>query len=146
MMKLFKASQELVDILLKHGFTDCTDKLYPHYYRRMNQCGYDPYSMKRIFCFGGTGDYLLFNYVYITLHHTGYFNHTEERLRLSEDELRSLIVFYKLPPDKGQEWLEAYVNAFEVHKYYHTVCALPELYNSGTDHLIRQVYKQITIA
>jgi hypothetical protein len=144
-MKLFKASQQLVDLLLRNGFTDFTDKLYPHYYKRMNQAGYDPYSMKRIFCFNGTDDYLLFNYVYITLHHTGYFNHTEERHRLTEDELRSLITFYNLPPENGREWLEAYVNAFEVHKYYHTICALPELYNSLTDRLIREVYERIII-
>lgn len=144
-MRIFKASQELVNILVKNGFTDYTHQLYPQYYHRMNQLGYDPYSMKRILCFNGTGDYLLFNYIYITLHHTGYFNHTEEKRRLTEDELHSLIAFYKLPPDKGREWLEAYVNAFEVHKYYNAVCALPELYNTDTDLLIRQVYEQIII-
>jgi len=145
MVRTFKASQELVNLLLKYGFSDNTEGLYPKHYQRIKEHGYDPYSMKRIFCFSPHEDYLLFNYTYITLHHSGPFSHTEERRTLTANELRSLITFYKLPLQIGMEWLEAYTNAFELHKYYHSACAMPEIYNTELDNRIRNIFERITI-
>lgn len=144
-MKTFKASQNLVDLFVKYGFSDKTEKLYPEHFKRMKAKGYDPYSMKRIFCFGHHEDYIMFHYVYITLHHTGNFNHTEERKMLTEDELRSLIAFYKLPAQSAKEWLEAYTNALELHKYYRNVCELPEVYNTELDKRIKDTFENVVI-
>ena len=144
-MKIFKASQSLVDLLIKYGFTDKTENLYPEHFKRMKLQGYDPYSMKRIFCFQQHEDYILFRYVYITLHHKGKFNHKTERRLLSEDEVKSLIAFYQLPVQAAKEWLEAYANALGLYKYYRNICALPEVYNTELDRCIKYTFEQVVI-
>jgi hypothetical protein len=145
MARTFKASPELVTLLLKYGFSDNTEKLYPKHFKQMKERGYDPHSMKRIFCFRQHEDYLLFNYVYITLHHNGAFSHTEERKTLTTDELRSLITFYKLPPQGGKEWLEAYTNALDLYKYYRNARAMPEVYNTELDKRITSTFERVIL-
>jgi hypothetical protein len=140
---MYKPSNQLVDILLKHGFTDLTEKLYPDHYKRMQQRGYDPYSIKRVFSHSAHNDSLLFHYTTIRLHHTGKFNHTEERYALTTDELKSLLVFYKLPAQLGREWLEAYKNALELHRYYHKICLLPQVFNTDTDYRIKETFESL---
>jgi hypothetical protein len=143
--QIFKPSQALVDVLLKHSFTDQTQKLYPAHYKRMKEQGYDPYTMKRIFSYPSHEDYILFHYVYVTLHHQGAFSHTEERKILTGDELRSLIAFYKLPVNAGREWLDAYANALDLHKYYKNICLMPDVFNSDLDVGIRQTFDGVMI-
>lgn len=145
MVKLYKASQELIDLLLKYGFSDKTEKLYPHHYQRMKAKGYDPYSMKRIFCFSQHSDYLLFHYLYIRVHHSSLFNATVEKNYLTTEEVRSLIAFYRLPTQIAREWLDAYYNAFELHRYYEKICALPEFYDTDLDKCIKQAYEEVII-
>jgi hypothetical protein len=143
--RLFKTSQGLVDLFLKYGFTDNTAKLYPEHFRRLSERGYDPYSMKRIFCYPPHPDCIIFHYVYINLHHHGAFNHTEEKTLLTEDELRSLITFYKLPLSDANEWLDAYKNALDLHKYYRKICQLPEVFNSLLDKRIKETFELVII-
>ncbi len=144
-MTMFKASQALVDVLLKSGFSDRTEKLYPEHFKRMKTKGYDPYSMKRIFCLDNHEDYIIFRFVYITLHHRGKFNFKIERRLLNVDEVKSLICFYKLPVEAAKEWVEAYSNALGLYKYYRNICALPEVYNSDLDKCIKYTFESIAI-
>ncbi len=142
---LFKPSNILIDLLLKYGFTDLTERLYPEHYRRMQANGYDPFCIKRIFGYPPNGDYLMFHYTYIRLHHSGQFSHTEERKLLTADELKSLIVFYKLPVKAAKEWVEAYTNALELHKYYRNICQLPEVFNTPLDQRIKDTFDYVFI-
>jgi hypothetical protein len=142
---MFRASQGLVDLFLKYGFTDNTSKLYPEHFKRLKERGYDPYSMKRFFCYPPHDDYIIFHYVYINLHHKGTFNHTEEKTLLTEDEVRSLITFYKLPKNLASDWLEAYKNVLDLHKYYHKICQLPDIFNSAMDARIKETFELVVI-
>ncbi len=140
-----KPSKTLVDLLLKHGFTDLTEKLYPEHFNRMQSGGYDPYRVKRIFSYGPHTDYLMFHYTTIRLHHGGVFNHTEERRWLTGDELKSLVAFYRLPVHIAREWLEAYTNALELYKYYDKICTLPEIFNTDMDYRIKETFERIRL-
>ncbi len=143
--RTFKASDALVDILLQYGFSDNTYKHYPQHYKRMQVRGYDPYNMKRIFVPPHSSDYLIFHYTNMILHHDGVFNHTEERMALSISELRSLVAFYKLPAEQGREWLEAYMNALELYKYYDNIYRLPEIFDSPVDNSIKNAFESTLI-
>jgi len=145
MVRMYRASQGLVDLLLAHGFNDDTARCYPEHFKRLKLNGYNPYTMKRIFSHPKHGDYLLFHYVYMILHHEGNFTHTEERQVYTEEEARSLLAFYQLSPQLGHEWLEAYTNALDLHKYYQSIQSMPDFYNTPLDEAIKTAFESVQI-
>lgn len=107
----YVASEELVNILLKNGFVECTEKHYPEHFERLNVIGYDPYSVKRMFFKKSKRNYILFDYVNIRLN-----DGTPGKLSFSEKELKSLLVFYTLSfTDKRKLYGEGY-SALTIYK------------------------------
>jgi len=144
-MKTFKASQELVDILLKQGFTDETERYYPAHFQRMKTRGYDPYSMKRMFSFHSQEDYILLHYIYVMFLPNGSFERSEERRLLTENELKSLVAFYNLPSDSRIAWKQTSKKAIDLHIHYQKLCDYPEMYYSPLDKKIKQVFESINL-
>lgn len=90
----YSASQDLIDILLRFGFKEDTDKVYPMQYAQMKQRGeYDPHSFKRSFRKGRM--WILLDYINIRiLYNSSAFFFDE--MAISIEELTSLIYFMQL--------------------------------------------------
>jgi hypothetical protein len=89
-MKKYKASQELVDILLNFGFQEDTHVNYPVHSKRLNDGPYDPGGMKRHFKFPGTKETIYFDYINMRLP-------TNINLySITEDELKSILTYVSL--------------------------------------------------
>ncbi|EHQ41785.1 hypothetical protein [Myroides odoratus] len=95
-MAIYKASEELVNILLKNGLEETTEKNLPVHYKNMVENGYDPNKVKRDFSYNGKR-VLIFDYVVIKPKIKGFTSGRDMKTELTIDELKSIIVFSKLP-------------------------------------------------
>ena len=117
-MKTYKASQELVDILLKNGFTETTKETYPEHFKRMKKQGeYNPGSMKRKFNFEKSKrDYILMDYSIIIPYYRSSANGPDMNSSLTEDQLKSIIVFFKLSAGSKYSWfMKGQKNIIDIH-------------------------------
>lgn len=100
----FKASQELIDILLKYSFTENTKSRYPEHYERLLRFGkYNPDSMKRSFIKGRfrvTFDYIN---IYFQYNSASIFFSTT---RITKNQLVSFLYFSQLPASKKRYFLK----------------------------------------
>lgn len=95
-MKKFKTSEELISILLKNGLEETTKDNLPLHYSNLIKDGYDPHKVKREFSYNGK-PVLLFDYVCINSKIKNIRNGYRSEAELSIDEVKSIIVFSKLP-------------------------------------------------
>lgn len=130
----YSASQELIDILLRFGFKEDTEKKYPIQYSQMQQRGeYNPYSFKRSFRKGRM--WILFDYINIHILYnspTFFFN----EMAISLEELTSLIYFmqlstadrtYMLKKLRGDKITDLYSFLNEVDIYHYHQSTLNKL-------------------
>jgi hypothetical protein len=89
-MKIYEASQELVDLLLANGFVEDTQVNYPEHAARLKDKAYDPHGMKRHFKFPGTREKVYFDYINMRL------PGNNDRYKITEEELRSMIAYLRL--------------------------------------------------
>ena len=94
-MKKYKASEELAEILIKNGFVENTKTKYPDHYNRLLNNGYSPNSVKRSFLYKPNHN-LIFDYINIVPYYRKSCNGTEIKIELTENEIKSIITFYKL--------------------------------------------------
>lgn len=93
---MYAASQQLIDILLSNGFKEFTPSSRPEHWNLLQEKGvYEPHSIKRDLKFGRLT--ILFDYINICI---GYNNaaYYKTTYKLSETELKSIILFTKLSP------------------------------------------------
>ena len=95
-METFKASEELAQILIKNGLNEITFSKYPEHHNRILEEGYNPHNSKRIFAVN-SDNYVLFDYITIKPFHKKSCNGAEMKVELSENEIKSMIAFFKLP-------------------------------------------------
>lgn len=100
----YKVSQELIEILLKNGFREVTQKTYPEHYAKLLKNGYNPDSIKRHFAFKKNSHwvaYIKFDYTYIQiLHDTPCLQ--EMLYAIDENQLKSVFTFFKMPAVKEE--------------------------------------------
>lgn len=100
----YKASQELIDILLKYGFTEDTKSQYPEHHKRWLHLGeYDPNSIKRSFIKGRFR--ITFDYINICFQYNSpsiFFN----TIRIKKNQLVSFLYFSQLPSSKKLYFLK----------------------------------------
>lgn len=100
----FKASQELIDILLKYSFTENTKSRFPEHYKRLLHFGeYNLDSMKRSFIKGKFR--VTFNYINIYFQYNSapaFFYAT----RIEKNQLVSFLYFSQLPSSKKNYFLK----------------------------------------
>lgn len=92
---MYKASQQLIDILLSNGFKEHTSSSCPEHWDLLQEKGfYDPQSVKRDLRFRRLT--IFFNYINICIRYNSaaYYKTT---CKLLESEIKSLILFTKLP-------------------------------------------------
>lgn len=121
-MKTYTASQELVDILLKNGFIETTEKNYPEHFKRMKKDGYKHSSMKRSFAINPRSrDYILLDYYTIIPYYKSTADGVDMNHSLTEDQLKSIIVFYKMS-SKYSWYIKQNRNIIDLH--YHNEAVL----------------------
>ncbi len=145
---MYKASKELVEIFLKNGFTEVTEKVYPEHVNRLNKEGYNPHRQKRKFVFGTTGrnrNSVLFDYISITPYRLGGCQGGDSKLELTEDELKSILTFYKLSTASQSAYGKAGGRVIELHTRYKRICENPEWHNKKSDRELKMVFESVSV-
>lgn len=120
-MKTYEASQILVDILLKNGFEERTERYYPSHFKDLQRMPYNPNSFKRVFQFHSHRDNITFDYINIHAYVNG--GECGGSTKLSEDEVKSLIAFYKMPVGFRRTFSRSNRSVLDLHLDYKKMCA-----------------------
>ncbi|MFT4031789.1 MAG: hypothetical protein QM669_05175 [Siphonobacter sp.] len=97
-MTEYIASDNLIELLIKSGFTEVTELYFPHCHVRLQLKGerYHPAYFQRAFRYGSGPALVILNYLSIRVMHKSYL--LAESRRLNEGELKAIISFCKLSP------------------------------------------------
>ena len=109
----YYASNELVEVLIKHGFKETTKSIYPDHFKLMEERGeYNPYSIKRLFKRGKIE--ILFEYInmYIKIERKNEWSGSE----ISYDQLKSLLFLYSLTPNE-RYYLKKKAGIFTINEF-----------------------------
>lgn len=140
-MKTFRASTELVDLLLQNGFSEETVSYFPDHFSRMKEKGYDPKKVKRKFSYSSRRDYIIFNYQDISFVHT--YSDIASGVELEENEIRSALAFYKLTDKERKEYLSTYRNVTDFSLHYHKIKEKEEEQLTRLEKKILQAYEGV---
>lgn len=146
--KKFTASQELVDVLLKNGFTESTEKIYPDHFKRMNKTGfYNPSAVKRRFNFGHNKRHFLnLDYTTIGAYYNTMANSSDINNSLTELQLKSIIAFFKLSTAAKNKWLEKFRgNIVDLHLRYNDLISYPKWYDTVFDKQVKELFESVII-
>lgn len=95
-MKTYKASEELAKILLSNGFIEITSSRFPDHHSAIVANGYSPQKSKRAFGINSK-DFVEFDYTMVRACHKGGSVGSDMSEEFSEDQIKSIIAFFKLP-------------------------------------------------
>ncbi|HEK22196.1 hypothetical protein [Mucilaginibacter sp.] len=107
-MKIYDASQELINILIANGFVEDTSRTYPEHAKRLVGDNYNPHGMKRHFSYPGTREKVYFDYINIILP-TGV-----QKYNMNNDDLKSLIAFCQLSSADRSALVEERYNVLSI--------------------------------
>jgi hypothetical protein len=118
-MKIYKASDELVNILLRHGFIERTAKSYFRDTQTLDSAGvYDPNTMRRAFVYKRAYyNRIFFDYgnVKVMLNNIV----VDASFQLNELELRSILTFFSLSNVEKYKFInKTKFKPSEMHLYY----------------------------
>lgn len=136
-MKTYKASKELIDILLANGFVEDTQKTYPEHAKRLIGDNYNPDGMKRHFSYPGTREKVYFDYINIKLP-TGV-----QKYNLNVDELKSLIAFCRLSSTDRSLLVAERYNVLSVAEITSNVNREPRIYSQAAYKRIKQAFESL---
>jgi hypothetical protein len=136
-MKTYKASKELIDILLTNGFVEDTQKTYPEHARRLIGDNYNPDGMKRHFSYPGTREKVYFDYINIKLP-TGV-----QKYNLNVDELKSLIAFCRLSSTDRSLLVAERYNVLSVPGITSNVNREPRIYSKAAYKRVKQAFESL---
>jgi hypothetical protein len=142
-MQSYEASQTLVDILLKNGFSDATNRYYPDHFNGLQRIPYNPNAFKRVFKFHSQRDNITFDYINIHAYVNG--GACGSSTKLSEDEVKSLIAFYKMPVYFRRKWARSSKSVWHFHEEYKKICANPEWYTRVIDKKLKETFEAVVL-
>lgn len=142
--KLYEVSNELCEILLNNGFNDVTEKHYPNHFVRLKKDGYNPYGCKRAFSIDNR-NYIIFDYIHIKPYYKRTCHGDEMKYKLTSEELKSIISFYKLPTPTRTSIHNNYRNITELHLYYESICSSPEIHQKKAALKFKETYESIKL-
>lgn len=125
-MKIYEASQELIDLLTANGFVEDTSRTYPEHAKRLIDNNYNPHGMKRHFSYAGTREKVYFDYVNIKL------PTDVQKYRLNTNELKSLIAFCRLSAVDRSALVEERYNVLSIPQIISDVDREPRIYSKAT--------------
>lgn len=132
-MKVYDASQELIDILITNGFVEDTVRTYPQHAKRLVSDNYNPHGVKRHFSYPGTREKVFFDYINIKLP-TGV-----QKYSLNTDEVKSLIAFCQLSSADRSALVNERYNVLSIPQIISDVIGEPRIYSKA-------VYKRVKLA
>lgn len=110
----FKTNEASAQLLLALGFKETTEKVFPKFYKKIQEEGYDPHGMKREFVFNRK-DYLTFNYISIQgWGRFSFFNGVQP----DADKVRLLLLLIKLYPKNRRETIYTLEKRIRRVRYY----------------------------
>lgn len=145
-MKKYEASQELIDIFLKHGFIDKTENVWPMHFQRMQTHKYEPDGVKRVLEWRthGNRNYIYFDYINVKVVYRH--NIYAESLSFSEDELKSILVFFNLSTQDRWEWIKKPNHPIvSIYEYYQDILENPRNYNYAFDRRLKICYEKLIV-
>lgn len=137
-MKTFKPSQELINILLQHGFAEDTAIKFRIHAKRLEGQNYDPYHVKRHFSFPGTAEKIYFDYINMHL------PTSVSTSSLNVDELKSLITFCHLSSSDRQIIKNELYKATTIHKLLKNVKESPEIYSRKAFSRAKDIFESLS--
>ncbi len=138
-MNTYKASQELIDILLANGFIEDTQQTFPEHAKRLIGNNYNPNGMKRHFSYPGTREKVYFDYINIKLP-TGIYKYD-----LNVNELKSLIAFCRLSSNDRSLLVTEGYNVLSVPEKTSNVNLEPRTYTKVAYQRVKQAFESLQI-
>jgi hypothetical protein len=143
-MKIYTASQELIETLLRNGLTEITKEMKPDHFKRLQKDGYDPRKIKRVFavkCYGYKKNYLELDYETIKPLFKGGAKLSDMKKEITDDDLKSLIGFYKLSHKEKKR-----TNMYSLESYYKSILQHPQYYKNKLEAtLFVEMYESIIV-
>jgi len=144
MTKTYRASEQLVEVFIRNGFNEITASRYPEHARQIQQNGYNPHAQKRAFIVGNRKQNVLtLDYINIIPYHHG--ASSEGTLSLTEEELKSIVAFYKLPAAAQLAFKRSNGKITELYARYKRICENPSSYYRRSDRQIKVVYESVAL-
>jgi len=116
----YSPSKQLVDIFLKNGFKEDTEIAYPDHFKIIKENGYNSADVKRVFSYGNKYCIIL-GYSKIVPRYKGNTRGREIHETLTECELKSIIVFGKLPYQTQAAYKRHSQNITDLYKKYYGI-------------------------
>jgi hypothetical protein len=142
-MKIYKASEELAQILLKNGFKEITSTKFPDHHKQIIENGYNPYESKRAFEINSK-NYVLFEYDMIKALHKEGCAGSDMKTEFSENEVKSIIAFFKLPYQTRNAFKRKGLGILTLHEKYFYITKNPE-YKKRNDQIIVDAFESIIL-
>jgi hypothetical protein len=145
-MITYKASEDLVQIFLKNGFSDITVRHYPEHVKRIDKDGYNPNQQKRALAINkNSKNTVVFDYISITPYFHGGCASSDIRLEVTEDELKSIITFYKLPTHDQTTYVRLNGRITDIHSRYKRICESPRAYKKKSAETLKNIFENVTL-
>ena len=138
---IYRASSLLSDILVREGFVEKTQKLYPGHYDYIKSNGYDPNQSKRYFVLGNRLK-VYFNYISIEIIgsiQTKSIN--VQRYSLTENELKSLIVCINLNASAQKYFLRSIDSILRLGEEYDYISNNPPKFRKTQELKLLEAFK-----
>lgn len=137
----YRASQAFIDILLEHKFIEYTKSRNPDHWVLLNERKkYDPGSIKRAFRFGRLN--VIFDYINICISYNSA-TFTKTAYALTEDEVKSMLLFTKLSPADKSYFITKNVMPFDIARHLNS--RLPPSGSRKKLQHIKQLFDKIII-
>lgn len=145
-MENYKASEELINVLLKNGFTEVTKEKHPLHFDKLITDGYDPLKMKRLFSINGhKRNFIQFDYTMIQARFREGVNSGNMKTEISTNELKSLITFYKLHFQTQNKMKRNGLSIFTLISDYNSIKKHPDFYKKDKSALLLvDIFEKIT--
>ncbi|WP_336715254.1 hypothetical protein [Chryseobacterium mucoviscidosis] len=143
-MIIYKASEQLAQILLKNGFTEVTNSTHPSHFEHINKNGYDAEKVKRAFKINAK-DLIIFDYITVKfVHKSSGCSASNMRKEISENELKSAIAFFKLPFQTRNAIMRSGVAIPTLYQEYQYIQKNPSYENPRNKHIIK-AFSEVTL-
>lgn len=143
---MYKASQQLIDILLSNGFKEHTSSSCPEHWNLLQEKGfYDPDSVYRDLRYGRLKVFFKYQSIEISYNECAYPKSTKE---LSKSEVKSFVLFTKLSPSNRAFLKRHHIYPTGIVDYFEKyddeyLAALPSR-SRGAIEYFKQLSNQIT--
>ncbi len=139
-MKTYTASQELVDIMLRNGYKEKTKTFYPEHYKRLLNTEYENGNVKRKFAIKGLQDSITFDYINVI----GFISNAGHgsRTKLTSDEVKSMVAFYKMPQSFIDSWRD---DIFNLYKEYYSAKQNADEFLTAKEKKLIKVFESVNL-